>query len=216
MKKTIVDWVMRGRLLLLGLFILIVCSVQLLDVSVAAEREVFRQLWNLRKLAVDTLVSEIDAYVSNDDDWETFDYAKLLEQPVSVLDNFPHSSIVLYDQYMNLLSNHVIPHDANIIEPIDEPTVMAAVRSDTYGHEVVVSADPLGNSSDYTYYYFRWIPSNERYAHRHVLITAMNMQTITADAPSRALLGWSVRLLVAAACAIIIAGVTVAMYPRKT
>ncbi|GHU74660.1 hypothetical protein AGMMS49992_16780 [Clostridia bacterium] len=209
-------FIQRGYLLTFGLVTLIIFGVQLLDVSDEVEREVFRQLWSLRKVAVDSIVSEIDAYVDIDDDWESYDYAQLLKQPVSVLDNFPNTSIVLYDSDMKVLSDHISSSIEYVVEPIDEPTVMSAVHSDKHGHEVVVPVIPMGNSDDRTFYYFRWLPSNERYVGRYVLISAMNMQSVTADAPSRALLGWSVRMLIAAACTIIIAGVTVATYPRKT
>jgi hypothetical protein len=184
------SWLALIMLAALGVF-----AATLNDAVRAVQESVYDYRWDQTRITVDLLCDHIDDYVTQDEDWDSYDYAADFGRSFSRLDSWTGVFAAIYGIDGEPLSERVSGSGESLVTPWDSAEFVEAVRVYDRG-EVTIPATLLDGSADTMRVYYRWVPTGQ---YPDKLLAAAG---VTRDAmqrhPAESLVSWCVALLAAA------------------
>jgi hypothetical protein len=142
---------------------------------------------------IDGVCAIVDDMIRADDDWNQYDYERILRQEIERLDNKPFIFACLYDSDLNIVSTREASYAATPFLPRTYPEFMTAVRDVEFdmsdpeavdAGSLVLSFTPSGARERDMYVYFRWVPTNDLLNDRYLAVAAVSKYSLTVNVTS--------------------------------
>jgi len=139
-----------------------------------------------KQLDIDLICSQTDAFIEFDNDWETYDYERILGHSVALVDAQPFTFAALYTERLENVSARTASY-ASLYEPLENAAFVDTVRTHESGNYTMPYKPPDSDERD-MYIYYRWIPTSTELSGRYLAIVAISEYSII-NSPLE-LIGW--------------------------
>ena len=152
-----------------------------------------------RQLDTDIVCTQIDKFIENDNDWNSYDYASILSAVAYFMDAAHRSGSYteLFDHNLNGLSKRSPLFEGAPFDPRDYPELIEAVNANESGH-VTVSFDKVDVPEHDLHLYFRWIPTDNTLENRLIIITGVSKFSINTAIGDEIIYGAVVLIIITA------------------
>ena len=193
----------RRYVLLGAIFILAVFTLYFQEVSVQSKRDLLAAKMQSLEYDVEHVCNLVDHLIEQDGDWEADKHRGTFIVLTESIDSMPEIYAELMDSQFNTISQRIIPETDNWwFEPRDHSDLMCQLRSENEGYYTVVHKTP-GHRSIEVVLRWRWIPTDDRYDNRILLLVGVSMYSVNTDAMRLMVFGIVLLIVISAAFAVI-------------
>ena len=168
-----------GRyLLLIPIVIMAVASIYFSRVTAEIDKTLLAEKRLEKRLEIDLIADQIDAFIAVDNDWYTYSYEPIIANALASLDALPYTFAALYDGDLNSLSSRT-PSYNPLFEPmLGDDAFIEQVMTNPRG-EYVMQYVPEGDAARNMYIYYRWIPTDSSLSGRYLAVIAVSSYSVT-------------------------------------
>jgi hypothetical protein len=197
----------KAIVIFIELAVALVFALQLNSVAARVERAIYEERWLANLDTLDVLCDDVDLYVAEDKDWNTYDYTRNLLAMAEKVDGARGEYAALFNEALEPLSDRRVLDSENAIDPFKDENFAAVIWTADRGALNVPhkSANGLGDTANV---YFRWIPTGKEYNNRVLLVFGLSWDALKND-PRGQLMAWCVGLFAISGAIIVTTGVTI-------
>ena len=133
-----------------------------------------------RQFDIDLICDEIDLYVEQDKNWETYRYRQILSHMVSKIDATPGTYAELFDDNFVTMSERTPLVDAAPFDPREYPQLNLAMKTQDRG-EMKVWFDKKHIQPYDMHVYWRWVPTNHEHSHRLLVVIGVSKYSLDSS-----------------------------------
>ena len=160
-----------------------------------------KEKYSDRKFNIDLICDEIDHFVEFNNNWEDYDYGKILSNVVSKTDATLGTYAELFDEGLNSLSQRSPLYKDAPLDPKEYPELVGSVRSSMRG-ETSIWFDKEGAIPQTVHIYYRWVPTDNSSENKLLVILGVSKYSVDTSFESWIIYG-AVSLIIISAVLII-------------